>query len=104
MSDLFDGMEGFRRKRDGKEAVSLHNRAWLDWMRGEAWAIARERGTVTSDDLQRICDAHNRYPAHPNAMGAVFHSEEWTQTGWTTSRRPSAHARTIRVWKIKEKR
>ena len=99
--DLFDLDQGRRLREDGKEAASIRNGKWLSTMRHKARQIATERGTVTSDDIQDFCERLRFWPTHHNAMGAVFKRDEWEAVGWIESRRPSAHARAIRVWRLK---
>jgi hypothetical protein len=55
---------------------------------------------VCSDDVWLLCPP----PAdvHPSVMGPVFRGGLFVQTGWKASMRPSAHARVIRTYRLKE--
>ena len=69
---------------------------WLDNARRVAQSIARERGSVTADDLREFLPE----PPHHNLMGAVFAGSEWALVGYEQSRRPKAHARLLRRWRL----
>jgi hypothetical protein len=62
--------------------------------------LADGQHEVTSDDVWRYCPP----PAdcHPSVMGPVFRGGLFVQAGWKASTRPSAHARTIRTYRLKE--
>lgn len=90
---------GMERKREGIEAVSIHNSDWLAWIRKVAKDICRRNGSVASDDLRTICQTHKREPDHPNAWGAVFREAGWEPVGRRQSATDSAHAREVKVWR-----
>ena len=80
--------------------ASVSRYSWVDSARGVAEAICRVRGTVTTDDIHHVMNAE---PApHPNAWGALFHDKRFAWTGeYVKSKRPEAHARMIRVWRLR---
>ena len=59
-----------------------------------------ELACVCSDDVWDLCPP----PAdvHPSVMGPVFRGGLFVQAGWRASQRPSAHARVIRTYRLKE--
>jgi len=74
---------------------------FLRLMRAHARLIARERGTVTSDDLRLYADREGIVAPHRNCWGAVFQGKEWTSNERVRSRYPGHHARNICVWRLK---
>ena len=67
-----------------------------------ALRLARERGTITSDD---VWDAHP-IPAgvEPRIMAAAFKPRQlWVKTGqYVPARRPSANKRPIPCWQLRD--
>lgn len=103
-SMIFDQAEGERRKVAGMNLAANHRSGLLAHIRGEMVLIARVRpdGCCTSDDVHewlRIWD----YPEGciGNGMGSMFLSSDWEPVGTVKSKRPSAHARRITVWRLK---
>ena len=79
--------------------ASLERHSWVDDARMEAERFCRGYGSVTSDDVHFIMDVD--YPPHPNCWGALFKDRRFIWTGeWVQSKRPEAHARMIRVWRL----
>lgn len=97
MSDapLFDGPA---LKERGLSAVTAGRAEWLRDARAMATFIARRDGRVTTDDLQERMELPEG--AHHNLWGSVFHNAGFVHVGFERSRRPSAHARTIGVWRL----
>jgi hypothetical protein len=96
--DLF---EARRAKERGLDAVQRHNSRWIDYARPVARRIARERGTVTADDVREALEPMGIRPDHPNAYGGLFrHGFEWTGE-WRISRRVIGHGNQQRVWRSK---
>ena len=90
-------LTGLELKERGIASVSQYS--WVRGTRGVAEAICRVRGTVTTDAVHRVMNAEP--PPHPNAWGALFHDKRFRWTGeWVQSKRPEAHARMIRVWRL----
>jgi hypothetical protein len=96
--------------RKGPSGPELRDRAlakfetresrWLQ--RARHWMVDLLRDgqhEVSSDDVWRYCPP----PAdcHPSVMGPVFKGGLFVQTGWKASTRPSAHARTIRTYRLR---
>ena len=85
-------------KERGRELVETNNAEFVATMRSYAVAFAVTYGKVTSDDCREEAALRGIAPEHPNAWGAVFNTPLLKTVGFTTSRTPSCHARTIRVW------
>lgn len=94
----FDLKEAIDLKEQGKNLVSEHGPDFLDIMREVAVAIARRKGSVTSDDLRLYATQNGIVPHNQNAWGAVFRGAKWRCDGFTRSTLVSNHARTIRRW------
>jgi hypothetical protein len=86
-------------KRKGLEQVSSHAPDFLDWARGEARRISRERGRVSINDLRPLADRAGVQPHHDNAWGAVFNEAGWLAVDRTYTKRAASHARVVRIWK-----
>ena len=63
-------------------------------------ALAGYPVEVCSDDVWDLCPPP--VDRHPSIMGPVFHGGMWIRTGYRASKRPSAHARVISVYTLKE--
>jgi hypothetical protein len=92
--------EGIKRRDAGLERVSRGFGWWVAEARERAIKFARRHGDVCSDDV------HNIYPlpegAHPSLMGMVFRDNRFKRVAYTPSKRPTAHARIIRLYKVRE--
>lgn len=96
---LFDLPEGRRRRDKGIQKVASPHHDWLLASRAIAIRLCRELGLVSSDDLR---EAGVVLPtgAHVNLWGAVFHDSRFVEDGMTQSKRPEAHGRMIRTWRL----
>jgi len=73
----------------------------IDAARLIAVAVAKSRGSVTADDVQRELVRLGLDPLGASA-GSLFRGSEWEFTGrWVKSERVSNHARVNRVWRLK---
>jgi hypothetical protein len=90
--------EGIRRRDEGLEKVTCNFNWWLDEAREIAYQIARQKGRVTSDDIQASCPIPSG--AHHSLMGAVLRDKRFKAVGYMKSARPAAHARVIRIYCI----
>jgi hypothetical protein len=102
MTDLFNYAEAVRRRDTaiaGLEADSLLWRGdWVGKARFMAIQHAMIHGTVSSDDVHRICPMPMNESR--NAMGAVFRTQNLQLVDFKQSERVSAHARRIGVYKF----
>jgi hypothetical protein len=97
---LFDLADGTRRKEEGMSLAASHRSELLEVAQGIALELADWRGFVTSDDVAaRLVRLGFSYEDLGNAAGSVFRlpSLEWSGRV-VKSRRPSAHARMVKVW------
>lgn len=90
---------GIQLRDEGIVKVSEGHQEWLSRARFIAVKLANEHGEVTSDEIWRYCPLPNG--AHPNLMGAVFRDRRFCAIGFTQSTRPSAHGRTIRIYRTR---
>ncbi len=79
--------------------ASLERHPWLERARLAAVRLCELQGWATSDDVQKWM-ADDPAP-HVNCWGALFHDKRFAWTGeYVKSKRPEAHARIIRVWRL----
>jgi hypothetical protein len=101
---LFDGKRSRALKAKGMAKAAAHRNELLDFARGLALSIAlRGDGTANMDEV-KIAMLRLRYDPSElgNAAGSVFKGNEWEFTGrYVKSQRVSAHARDIKVWRLK---
>lgn len=92
-----DGLAEGRARRD--EALAYYSSTrFVEECRRTAFAIAKKKGWVTSDDIR---DEHEIPEAvNHNAMGAVLRAPYFVKIGEVQSRRPEAKARWIHKWAI----
>lgn len=83
---------GIARVSEGKDQ-------WLAEARSNAVTIARIHGTVSINELRQVIGLPEGY--HPNAWGAVFKCPDLEPCGYTQATHPSAHARVVRVYRLK---
>lgn len=80
-------------------ALGTHEATYADWLREareKVYLRAKERGRVTSDDVHELTPLPSW--VHHNVMGAVFRDKRLRAVGFTHTKRPSGHARTIRIY------
>jgi hypothetical protein len=100
MSTQLDLLSGVRLRDVGVQKVYENNKGWVDEARAVAKSLAVERGLISIDD---VLEAIPRpVDVHPNATGSIFREKCWLNVGYTKSRSPSAHARAIGVFQLKE--
>lgn len=68
--------------------------------RALAVQICQTRGSVSINDIRQ----NLALPAemHPSVLGAVFKGKQFTAVGFTEANHPQAHARIVRIYKLKE--
>lgn len=75
--------------------------AWNDEVDSVIETLANSRDSFTSDDVWANVSF---LPHHNSSMGAAFNRAAKSglikKVGWVESRRPSAHARVVRVWSL----
>ena len=76
-----------------------HRAEWLEEARSAAYTIGSRGGTVTIDDVRRVCPPPD--DVDPRVMGAVFTRSDWRKVGYMNSRR--GHGRHIVIFELKPK-
>tara|TARA_Y100001963_G_scaffold50120_1_gene70214 strand:- start:14 stop:337 length:324 start_codon:yes stop_codon:yes gene_type:complete len=107
MNSLLDFMTGNVLKSEGMEAAAADKTELLQIARDAADWVAtygNGYGTCTSDDVaMRMQMLGHKYGDLGNAAGSIFAKKKWRFTGdRVKSRRPSAHAREIKVWRLEQ--
>jgi hypothetical protein len=89
-------LTGLELRDQGIASVSRY--PWVDRARVVALRLCMEWGTITTDDVHHVMED----PPHNNCYGAIFKDKRFVWTGeWVQSKRPEAHARVIRVWRLR---
>jgi hypothetical protein len=73
---------------------------WLGTARFEAIKIAVNKGQVTINDLREVISLPEDFS--PNTWGAVFKSKDFEAVGYTQASHAAAHARVVRIYKLKQ--
>ena len=84
-------------KRSNKNARQVSNALWLSKARKFAENYAKEHTFVTSDNVVQGVGRAKTI----NATGALFRNGMFESVGYTSSTRPEAHGREIRIWKLR---
>lgn len=102
-SDLFDAVDARARKEAGMALAARNNPELLAFAQQVAREHAVLHDTVTSDDVAAAMHFYGKdWESLGNARGSVFRGQfEWTGAV-VASRRPSTHARMIKVWRLKK--
>ena len=85
------GMAQSARKHSAALAKAQQAAKSLAWASGHA---------ITCDDLREFYQAEGWPWDLGNAAGSVFTGGDWKFEGFCNSRRPAAHARVIRRWRL----
>jgi hypothetical protein len=80
-------------------AFENHRMEWLAKARAVARRIAREKGTVTIDEVREICPPPA--DADPRVMGAVMQSRDFEMIRLVESRRKACHGRYIGLFRLR---
>jgi len=93
--------DGEERKRRGiKKAVSKH-REELFYVQGVARFLGRHQEIVTVEDVRNAVEGAGKQWTLFNAAGAIFQTNDWQWMGYVRAKRPEAHARIIKTWRLK---
>ena len=95
-----DLLEGKRRRDEGIDRAAQASSDFLSLCRRIAHEHAIYNGETSINDVRKRIEGvpHN---VNPNVLGAVFKEKMWEAVGYTQAEHPNAHARTIRVYKLK---
>lgn len=96
---LFDVAEATRRRDEGMALAARGKESWLLEAREVAVEIAREKGTVSADDV-RAAGVETPEGSSPNVFGSLFKDPRFAFDHFTESQRPSRHRNVIRVWRL----
>ena len=104
MQTTFDFERAEQAKERGMSQAATNKASLLEYARGLARAIAREKGEITADDVQRELESRGiSVRALGNAAGSLFRGKEWIATGrYVKSERIHAHANRLTVWRLKD--
>ena len=93
-------MNGHDLRDAGIARVSIGREECIAKARSTAVAIARRAGQVTINDVRKFIELPDDY--YPNTWGAVLRGDAFEPIGFCQATHPSAHARVVRVYKLKE--
>lgn len=93
-------MKGRDLRDAGIAAVSIGREDWIAKARDMAIWIAKKSGKVTINDVRQLIDLPDDF--HHNTWGAVLRGDAFEPIGYCQATHPSAHARVVRVYKLKE--
>lgn len=93
-------MKGRDLRDAGIAAVSIGREDWIAKARDMAIWIAKQSGKVTINDVRQLIDLPDDF--HHNTWGAVLRGDAFEPIGFCQATHPSAHARVVRVYKLKE--
>jgi len=83
----------------GLDSVEMNNLPWVHRIRAVAVVLSQRNGYVSADDLRLYAQKNDDEPDHPNAWGSIFRGKGWVPISRKKSSTPSAHARSITVWR-----
>jgi len=93
-------MKGRDLRDAGIARVSIGREDWIAKARDMAIWIAKQSGKVTINDVRQLIDLPDDF--HHNTWGAVLRGDAFEPIGYCQATHPSAHARVVRVYKLKE--
>jgi hypothetical protein len=96
-----NALEGRAIKERQLDMFEQRDHLFLERCRSLATLICRERGQVSINDVRQFITVPPG--VHPSVLGAVFRDKRFRKVGLTEASHPQAHARIIRVYKLKEK-
>ena len=93
-------MNGRDLRDAGIARVSIGREEWIAKARSTAVAIAKRAGQVTINDVRKFIELPD--DCHPNTWGAVLRGDSFEPIGFCQATHASAHARVVRIYKLKE--
>ncbi|NBT75705.1 MAG: hypothetical protein EBT15_07020 [Betaproteobacteria bacterium] len=89
-----------RARRDQQLALfESRDAAFLARCRALAVLVARDKGEVSINDVRSLMELPRG--VSPSVFGAVFRHRKFEAIGYTQAAHPDAHARAVRVYKLK---
>ena len=92
-------MQGRKLRDAGIALVSIGREEWIEKARKAAIRFAQKHGSVTINDVRGQITLPEQF-SH-NVWGAIFRSGDFQAVGYTQATHPQAHARVIRIYKLK---
>lgn len=92
-------MKGRDLRDAGIARVSIGREDWIAKARSIAVSIAKQFGQVTINDVRQFIDLPDDF--HANTWGSVLRGDAFEPIGFCQATHPSAHARVIRIYKLK---
>lgn len=92
-------MPGRQLRDDGIARVSVGREDWIAQARAIAIEVAEANGTVTINDVRERIELPDEFPQ--NVWGAVLRGDAFEPVGFCQATHPSAHARVVRIYKLK---
>lgn len=83
----------------GIARVSCGREDWIAYARAVAVEVAEANGQVTINDIRERVELPDGFPA--NVWGAVLRGDAFEPVGFCQATHPSAHARVVRIYKLK---
>lgn len=96
---LFAQKSGKELKKEGMKKAADKRPYGLAAAREYARELARIDGEVSADEVSDMMEYRGIHLG--NAAGSIFKEPCWIPIGFRASKKPSAHARIVRVWKLK---
>lgn len=91
-------LSGDELKEAGMKKAAEHHKTELETIQAIARDLSRIRGIISIDDVRSAVEHWNL----GNSAGSVFSGDDWVWCGFIRSKRPSAHSRMVRTWRIKK--
>jgi hypothetical protein len=89
-------------KKAGMSRAAEKHSEELEIARAYAWKMAHFQERITIEEVRQLYEEQMDKPWNlGNAAGSVFKGPEWEMVGYTEAKRPEAHARILRVWRLK---
>jgi hypothetical protein len=92
-------MNGRKLRDAGIALVSIGREEWISKARKAAIRYAQKHGFVTINDVREQITLPEHFS--PNVWGAILRGDDFQAVGYTQATHPKAHARVIRIYKLK---
>jgi hypothetical protein len=86
-------------KDAGLASIEARNPDVLGALRNLARNLAWERGEISINDLREFAELPE--DTTPLVFAAVFRGKDWEPCGFTMAAHPQAHARTVRLYRLR---
>jgi hypothetical protein len=95
----FIELTGEERKDAGMQKAAENHKTELESVQAIARDLARIVEIISIDDVRQLIP--DEHWGLGNAAGSVFKGDEWEWCGFAKSKRPAAHSRMVRTWRLK---